>query len=71
MQMFHEIEQYSQHRREALIDEAATERLVALVPKRSPRERLALRLIGLALRLAPALRESGAIGRGVRRAVVS
>lgn len=71
MQMFHDIELRAQDRQETLREEAATKRLIALVPRRSPRERLALRLIGLALRLAPSLREPGAAGRGVRRAVLS
>lgn len=70
MQMFHDLEQHAQHRQETLMEEAATERLAALAPKRTPRVRLALRLIGLACWLAPSLREPRAGGRGVARVVV-
>ena len=67
----YDVEQLVVQKREALIQEALLARQIAAAAPPSFRERLALRLVAVALRLAPSLREESAAPARVPRAVSS
>ena len=67
----YDLEQLAAQRREAIEQEVRLLHQTALPPQPSVRERLALRLVAVALRLAPSLRDESAAPVRVPRAASS
>ncbi len=67
----YDVEQLVAQKREALLQEALLAHQIAVAAPPSFRERLALRLVALALRLAPSLRDESAAPARVPRAASS